>query len=124
MEATIEHELRSFKSLESVEVFPNHSDLPISESEARGMLRLLQAQFNIEPRVIFSTRMKGLQGGSCYTRPILITLPKGDSGLLTEGRVLHDVAHVLDLEAHRVRPHSSSFKDFLSKVTEEWYGSR
>jgi hypothetical protein len=91
----------------------------ISRSAAREIIQLLAQELQLSPRVIFSTRLLN-QRNACYHRPILVLLPATG---LTEESVLHELAHVLDLESHRVKPHGPSFKTSAERVTELWQGA-
>lgn len=87
----------------------------LTEREAKELIRLLQTEFQLEPRILFSSRLTSMHS-ACYKRPVLMMLPSEDTRMLTEARVLHEIAHVIDIEASRIRPHSSSFEDILDRV--------
>lgn len=99
------------------------SPVSISESEARAMIRILAGEFGFKPRVVFSSRIQKSLQTPCYYRPTPIILPSEKSGLLTESVVAHDVAHMLDLEDHKPKPHGESFREHLQKVQRAWWGA-
>lgn len=102
---------------------PKHSPVSISESEARAMIRILAGEFGFKPRVVFSSRIQKSLQTPCYYRPTPIILPSEKSGLLTESVVAHDVAHMLDLEDHKPKPHGEGFQQHLEKIQRAWWGA-
>jgi hypothetical protein len=96
------------------------AERPISPRDAHQILALFENHFKVKPRVSFSPRVTSRQT-ACFSRPLLMLLPSGGP-LLTERAVLHEYAHILDLEGHRLRPHSPTFKAHLKALENLWWG--
>src|SRR5689334_20533958 len=99
---------------------PFRVERPISRKDAKMLLALFESQFKVRPRVGFSPRVTSRQT-ACFSRPHLILLPS-EGPLLTESAVLHEYAHVLDLEDQKPRPHGPGFKAHLERLRNLWGG--
>jgi len=90
----------------------------LSKEQIIEMVKILAITTGIQPKIVFSKRLKR---PACYQRSIPITVPVHG---MTEDEVLHEFAHIVQIEASRTKPHGIDFKDKLRRLEESWYGEK
>lgn len=92
----------------------NMGDRKLSNSEIKRMVKLIGASLGMRPKLQFSKR---LHRPACYQRSFPVVVPVNG---FTESELIHDLAHVVQLEQHRSRPHGLAHQEQLERLKTLW----